>query len=376
MSSRTSKVLYAHLLWAEYLLILQHLTLSDLRRLGLCCRDGYRAYLREKNFRQTPLCKLPRGRFLGRSYSHHEKVLVVSYPRSGNSLMRSILETDTGIITGSDSRTNRTLSAALLRCGFAGEGVVDDSVWIVKSHYPERMGYISFPTRRVILVVRNVFDSMESYFHMGMTNTHDKRLSDPSLQRLKDEGLWDSFIKNECVVWSDFHKHWVSLAVAAKVHLHIVRYEDLLCERRAKVVRGAMSFLTTESHAAPPPRLLKYNPASTSSGATPECGAGYDPKPGSVGRALRLLSREQVQQVLDRCRFFLSHFGYSVVEGGSLHVIPDTDLNPGQASHGEVEGVRVNASDSVRGPDDRFGRRMTHVRRGLTADDTAPFQMG
>lgn len=58
-----------------------------------------------------------------------------------------------------------------------GEGVVDDSVWMVKTHYPERMGYLKFKARRIVLLVRNPFDAIESYFHMGMTNTHDKHLS-------------------------------------------------------------------------------------------------------------------------------------------------------------------------------------------------------
>ena len=54
---------------------------------------------------------------------------------------------------------------------------MDDSVWMVKTHYPERLGYLKFKARRIVLLVRNPFDAIESYFHMGMTNTHDKHLS-------------------------------------------------------------------------------------------------------------------------------------------------------------------------------------------------------
>ena len=54
---------------------------------------------------------------------------------------------------------------------------MDDSVWMVKTHYPERLGYLKFRARRIVLLVRNPFDAIESYFHMGMTNTHDKHLS-------------------------------------------------------------------------------------------------------------------------------------------------------------------------------------------------------
>jgi hypothetical protein len=101
----------------------------------------------------------------------------VSYPRCGNSLLRQLLEERTGIVTGSDSRSNRPLAASLLQCGFKGEGIVDSSVWIVKTHYPERMGYVKCKGDRIILLVRNPFDAIESYFHMGLTNTHNKSLT-------------------------------------------------------------------------------------------------------------------------------------------------------------------------------------------------------
>lgn len=41
----------------------------------------------------------------------------MSYPRSGNSLLRKLLERVTGVVTGSDTRPDRVLSRALLRNG-------------------------------------------------------------------------------------------------------------------------------------------------------------------------------------------------------------------------------------------------------------------
>lgn len=43
--------------------------------------------------------------------------ILVSYPRSGNSLLRKLLERVTGVVTGSDTRPDRVLSRALLRNG-------------------------------------------------------------------------------------------------------------------------------------------------------------------------------------------------------------------------------------------------------------------
>jgi len=181
--SNISKILYNRLTWCEYLYILSYLSIKDIHNIGKCCRNGLIVYLREKNIRlyynnlnfYTSSLISP-CRFLSQGLKQ-EKVILVSYPRSGNSFLRLLLENKTGIITGSDSRTNRTLAAALLRCGFRGEGIVDSSVWIIKTHYPERMGYIKFLSKRVILLVRNPFDALESYFHMGFTNTHNKTLT-------------------------------------------------------------------------------------------------------------------------------------------------------------------------------------------------------
>lgn len=40
-----------------------------------------------------------------------EKVALVSYPRSGNSLLRGHLERITGVLTGSDGKVTRSLNA-------------------------------------------------------------------------------------------------------------------------------------------------------------------------------------------------------------------------------------------------------------------------
>lgn len=177
-----AKLVFPQLHWAELSEIVNYLTLHELWILGCTCRTSFITFLREKSSReglqqreQSSLIS-NHARFLSK-FSTHDKILLVSYPRSGNSYVRKMLEMRTGIVTGSDSRPNRTLSASLLRFGYRGEGVTDQSVWVVKSHYPERLGYIRVPVQRAVLVVRNPFDSIESYFHMGMTNTHDKVLT-------------------------------------------------------------------------------------------------------------------------------------------------------------------------------------------------------
>lgn len=58
-------------------------------------------------------------------------------------------------------------------------GVVDNRlVKIVKSHWPERQGWCPVKVNRIILLVRNPFDAIDSYFNMCLTNTHHLSLSE------------------------------------------------------------------------------------------------------------------------------------------------------------------------------------------------------
>jgi hypothetical protein len=70
----------------------------------------------------------------------NETIILTSYPRSGNTLIRTYIEQFTGIYTGSDCEKRRNLNRQLFEMGMLGEGIIDKSVSIVKSHFPERVG--------------------------------------------------------------------------------------------------------------------------------------------------------------------------------------------------------------------------------------------
>lgn len=62
--------------------------------------------------------------------------------------------------------------------GMLGEGKVDDSVWVVKTHFPERVGHSKFLANKCIVVVRNPLDCMTSLFNMIATGSHSQSLSE------------------------------------------------------------------------------------------------------------------------------------------------------------------------------------------------------
>ena len=130
-----SRLFHRSLLWGDFLEILSFLTINDVYR---CCgtlnRAGFVAFLRERATRQCPIESASKSRFLS-SGLNHQKILLVSYPRSGNSYLRRLLEFSFGIVTGSDSRPNRTLSESLLKCGFKGTALRCIMAIFLHSHF-------------------------------------------------------------------------------------------------------------------------------------------------------------------------------------------------------------------------------------------------
>ena len=88
-------------------------------------------------------------------------------------MIRSYLEKITSIYTGSDCDISRKLNRDLLEMGMEGEGRIDDSVWIIKTHYPERIGHSEFNAHKCIVITRSPIDCIASLFNMISTGSHN-----------------------------------------------------------------------------------------------------------------------------------------------------------------------------------------------------------
>jgi hypothetical protein len=122
-----------------------------------------------------------------------DTVILVSYPRSGNTLLRAYLEKIMGLTSGSDCDITKKLNKDLMMMGLAGEGLVDKRVMVVKTHYPERYGKTKFYAERAILLVRNPQDCITSLFNMVCTGSHNRSIADSDFQKFP--GLWSEFIQ-------------------------------------------------------------------------------------------------------------------------------------------------------------------------------------
>ena len=102
------------------------------------------------------------------------KVAYVSYPRSGNTFFRALLER-AGIPTGSDGDVSRIITFSLYLSGLDREGSVGDDVEVVHTHFPLRkIPFKKFLAKKFLFCVRNPIDIIVSYFDLWCTQSHNR----------------------------------------------------------------------------------------------------------------------------------------------------------------------------------------------------------
>ncbi|KAL9191392.1 hypothetical protein ACHAXT_001098 [Thalassiosira profunda] len=360
--------------------------------------------------------------------------LLASYPRSGNTLLRTLLEKTTSIATGSDTRPDRTLSIALaMDHDLVGEGLVgpserpptkaksylqkqhlhqsayDPLVHVVKTHFPERKGWKPVKGSRVLLLVRNPYDAIDSYWNLCCTNTHTQTLEESVYAQYAEK--FEGLARHEIEIWLEFHYYWIDVCEKESVPLLVVRYEDLVLDTESEMLR-VMAFLTggadADSNAASfwkwriRHAVGKAKAASQATTSTSTLGS-YQPRSSaggllSIGKSIRkgrysesilshmqevaaslALSRKQTSSgsflsQQSKHAMLLQQFGYDIDNQQFPNNFKQPPAIPSFGNGKKRNGVVViNKTPEIRPADDPYGRAMTFWRRGQTDGDTNPF---
>lgn len=165
-----------------------------------------------------------------------------SMPRCGNSFLRRILETITGVYTGSDM--NIDLTTQLVFNGrLAGEETVADDklVWITKTHWPMEspLGAKKFSANKCISVVRNPIDMMPSLSYLYLTTTHTKVTNIPSNEA--DPEWWNKFV-TKIAQATNGALNVMRRDLEPQIPCYYIRYEDLVLNP-GPVLRELFAFL-------------------------------------------------------------------------------------------------------------------------------------
>lgn len=259
---------------------------------------------------------------------------LASFPRSGNTLMRTLYERTTVRVTGSD------MLGGLVKHDLIGEAAIcTNKVQFVKTHFPERKGIQPFAVSRAVLLVRNPYDAIDSFFNLMMTGAHTNTIDDDTRER--HAKVWEEFVLKEIQVWNKFHKFWLE----QKIPLLLVRYEDLTRYPEAvmvEVLKFTLELKTTEFADWRVQRCI-VDEDITKLGS-------YKPRSGGIGKSLSKYSPELLQKMNVGNMDMMKRLGYEEMlipnkDSWNLEWDDDGAVNMGGSS--DTEPVIINTMDKI-----------------------------
>ena len=341
-------------------------------------------------------------------HRHQDKItLLVSYPRSGNTLLRTLLERTTGYVTGSDTRPDRSLSKELAeQHNLVGEGITaSNRVLYVKTHYPERLGHQIFQGHSAILVVRNPYDAIDSYWNMNATKSHTKSLTAEMYQQYSE--MWNGLVQNEIHIWNKFLEYWLN--EECSIPVLVVRFEDLIRNPSIQLQRileftiqqqNSDNYPMGQQESSTAVQLSEYwmsriqhccNTSTTTTSNTTETLGSYQPRSAtsgasSIGKSLRTghYAGEMIEYIHQVCAMnystnYLRRFGYDIPTQNfpNNFMIPHDDDDVSAFKKVNVTKhsgayLRVNDGIPIRPVDCPYGRRLQQWRHSVTDNDRKP----
>ncbi|KAI6659127.1 Fatty-acid amide hydrolase 2 [Oopsacas minuta] len=143
---------------------------------------------------------------------------LISFPGSGNTWMRQIMEEATGIYTGAIY-----CDEDLKRAGFLGEYLTSNAVIAIKTHLTDNRlinGKSGKSFDSVIFLTRNPYDAIIAEANREWTEDHTKVAQ---IEKFKDLKNWSEFVSKMSKIWEMTVRTWLQ----EDKPLLIVRYEDL-----------------------------------------------------------------------------------------------------------------------------------------------------
>lgn len=161
-------------------------------------------------------------------------ICIVSFPRSGNTMIRTIYENITQTYTGDDMIIKYDNDGDINLGSYGlGKNNSINNVFLIKTHYPN----FSFPLNEfkcqgAILIVRNPFDVFDSYFEMAMTDTHHLKLSEEERNREEVQLNFTKFMKWVIPQYKFFCEFWMNQL--DKIPIKVFKYEEFANNKESK----------------------------------------------------------------------------------------------------------------------------------------------
>ncbi|XP_050406984.2 WSCD family member AAEL009094 [Patella vulgata] len=193
--------------------------------LFICCIYGvYKLHLRSVASYSKMIEKPKNCPKLGFAKTPLPVTALASYPGSGNTWTRHLLQKSTGIYTGAIYRDPR-----ITKYGYFGEGVTNGSVIVIKTHMLLRKHKVAY--ERAVLLMRNPFEAYWSFFNL-ILSTSQTGISDKKGYCTH----YGQFPKTDR--WKTFHIDWLQF----KGDMFVLFYDELLQNKENKL-RELLLFL-------------------------------------------------------------------------------------------------------------------------------------
>ncbi|XP_017115150.1 WSCD family member CG9164 [Drosophila elegans] len=155
---------------------------------------------------------------------------LASFPGSGNTWLRYLLQQSTGILTGSIYK-----DYGLLKTGFPAENVCNSSVLLVKTHEWGSKAWAPFS--KAILLVRDPEKAIIAEFNR-QSGGHIGFASPDRYKRTKGK-YWQQFVSNKLKGWEMMNLSWARNFTGS---IKVVFYDDLV-HHTERELRSILEFL-------------------------------------------------------------------------------------------------------------------------------------
>ena len=167
---------------------------------------------------------------------------LISFPRSGNSMTRKILEDGTGVVTGSiygDKGLSkaglrgerRRANVLLLKHHFLGESAARPFFDVHSIHRPGETGRraAQYAIQRYIYILRNPMDSLVSWKLFLRSRSHAAGLNNQRLQHLTFHAVFE-FLQLWLPVWAEHVRYFTATfpRLCPQCRYLLVRYEEFV----------------------------------------------------------------------------------------------------------------------------------------------------
>ena len=206
--------------------------------------------------------------------------------------------------------------------GLLGGGFFGRDVWLTATHYPSfHLFQNIYNVQKAIILTRNPYDSLFSFFNLLVSGQHDVSLSEEMLKDSMEE--FREMVRLSITDWKYSYEWWRS----QQIPTHIIRYEDIILQP-VETLRSMFEFLLDEPNLIGSPIETRIKqiveasiviPVNTSVEEKPskDTRVIYKPRSGRIHGAFDRFDEELKKEIFNQLEEFLRDFCY--INNGPLN---------------------------------------------------------